>query len=286
MIPNHSRVCILTDNTAQFTVTSFPGQELVRIIPLHIEIEQTHFPQGKGLRLNELPTSAREGRQPLLLAPTTSAFRNSYSTLGKKYPDIISILISSRLSEAFSHAQQASIAIPGQDSHSLIDSQMTGVGLGWLVQAAAEAAQNGASITAIKRLINHVSSKIYTIICTQNLSYLIKSGHLDSTQATVAEMLGLSPLFAFEKGKLTYIQKARNMRHLVDLLEEFISEFSNINHIALLKGILPFEQEARLLRDRVQKKFPTAIYSELTLSNTLATIIGPHSLSLSVMEDD
>ena len=286
MIPNHSRVCILTDSTAQFTVSSFPGQELVRIIPLHIELEKNQFPHGKGLRLNELPASARDRRHPVLLPPTTSAFRSSYSTLNKKYPDIITILLSSHLSETFSHAQQASIAMLGQDSRSLIDSQMTGVGLGWLVQAAAEAAQNRASITSIKRLINNLSTKIYTIFCIQNLTYLNKSGHLDSTQAAVGEMLGLTPLFTFEKGKLTYIQKARNLRHLVDLLEEFISEFSSIKNIALLKGILPFEQEARLLRERIQKKFPTTLYSELTLGTPLATLIGPHSLSVSVMEED
>ena len=286
MIHNHARVCILTDSTAQFTVSSFPGQDLVRIIPFHIEFGKNHYPQGTGLRVNELPASARDGRHPVLLPPTTSAFRSSYSTLNKKYPDIITILLSTRLSQTFSHAQQASISLLGQESHTLIDSQMTGVGLGWLVQAAAEAAQNGASITSIKRIIHRLSTKIYTIFCIQNLTYLTKSGHLDPTQAAVGEMLGLTPLFTFENGKLTYIQKARNMRHLVDLLEEFISEFSKIKHIALLKGILPFEQEARLLRERIQKKFPTTHYSELTLGTHLATLIGPHSLSVSIMEED
>ena len=286
MTYNHGRVCILTDSTAQFTVSSFPGQELVRIIPFNIELGKNYYPHGTGLRVNELPASARDGRHPVLLPPTTSAFRRSYSTLRKKYPDIITILLSARLNHTFSHAQQASISSLGQESHTLIDSQMTGVGLGWLVQAAAEAAQNGASITSIKRIIHRLSTKIYTIFCIQNLTYLTKSGHLDPTQAAVGEMLGLTPLFTFEKGKLTYIQKARNMRHLVDLLEEFISEFSKIKHIALLKGILPFEQEARLLRERVQKKFPTTQYNELTLGTHLATLIGPHSLSVSVMEED
>jgi len=282
----HARVCILTDSTAQFTVSSFPGQELVRIIPFQIKFENNLYPHGKGLRVNELPASARDGKHPVLLPPTKNAFHNSYSTLIKKYPDIITILLSSRLSQTFSHAQQASIALMGQDSQPLIDSQTTGVGLGWLVQAAAEAAQSGASITSIKRQIHRLSTKIYTIFCIQNLTYLNKSGHLDSTQATVGEMLGMTPLFTFEKGKLTHIQKARNMRHLVDLLEEYISEFSSIKHIALLKGILPFEHESRLLRERIQKKFPTTHYSELTLGTPLATLLGPHSLSVSVMEED
>jgi fatty acid-binding protein DegV len=99
-------------------------------------------------------------------------------------------------------------------------------------------------------------------------------------------MLNLIPLFTIEKGDLTPIQKARNMRHLADLLEEFISEFGSLKHIALLKGTLPFDQEARLLRERIKNKFPTTNYSEHTLGTPLASLLGPRSLSMIVMEED
>lgn len=286
MTNKNDRVCILTDSTAHFTTSSFPGQELVRIIPFHVEFEKNIFPHGQGLGIDNLPVSARDGKHPILQPPTTKAFRNSYLTLSKKYQEVITILISSRLSPTYQHAHLASVALMAQDSHPIIDSRTTGVGLGWLVQAAAEAAYNGASLPWIKRRIHHLSTKIYTIFCIQSLTYLNKAGYLDSAQANVGEMLDLIPLFTIERGKLTPIQKARNMRHLADLLEEFISEFSRLKHIAILKGVLPFDQEARLLRERITNKFPDTVYTEHILGTPLATLLGPRSLSVVVMEED
>lgn len=286
MTNKHGRVCILTDSSAHFTTSSFPGQELVRIIPFHVEFEKNLYPHGQGLGIENLPDSVRDGKYPVLQPPSVKAFRNSYTTLSKKYQDIITILISSRLSPTYEHARLASASLMAQDTHPLIDSQTTGVGLGWLVQAAAEAAHDGASITKIRRLVHHLSTKIYTIFCIQSLTYLNKAGYLDSAQANVGEMLDLIPLFTIEKGKLTPIQKARNMRHLGDLLEEFISEFSRLKHIALLKGTLLFDQEARFLRERITNNFPDTVYSEHILGTPLATLLGPRSLSVVVMEED
>jgi DegV family protein with EDD domain len=286
MTYKNAQVCILTDSTAQFTTSSFPGQELVRIIPFHVEFEKELFPHGRGLSIEQLPDSVSDGRYPILQHPTTKAFRNSYLTLNKRYQDVITILISSQLSPTYKHAQKASATLMTQDSHPLIDSRTTGVALGWLVQAAAEAAHNGASITSIKRLVHNLATKIYSIFCIQSLTYLNKAGYLDSTQANVGEILNLVPLFTIEKGNLTPTLKARNMRHLADLFEEFISEFCSLKQIALLRGTLDFEQEARLLRERIKNKFPDTIYSEHKLGTPLATLIGPRSLSVIVMEED
>jgi fatty acid-binding protein DegV len=99
-------------------------------------------------------------------------------------------------------------------------------------------------------------------------------------------MLDMLPLFTIERGRLIPVQKARNMRHLADLLEEFISEFSLLKRIALLKGILPFDQESRLLRECITNKLPDTVYSEQFLGTPLATLLGPRSLSVVVMEED
>jgi fatty acid-binding protein DegV len=83
---------------------------------------------------------------------------------------------------------------------------------------------------------------------------------------------------------LVLIQKVRNSRHLVDILHEFISEFSHLKHIAIVQGIPPFEQEAHNLRDRLNGNFPAASFSEHTLGTALATILGPKSLGVVAME--
>lgn len=279
-----SQVCILTDSTAQFPTPVFPGSELVNIIPLHVAYNEVIFTDGRDIKTANLPPSSHQSNGPKALPPTEEEFQQAFTNLGRKYGEIVTILVSSHLNPVISSAQAAMSAVQGLTTVHLIDSQTTSVGLGLLVQAAAKAAQNGADGLEITRVVRGLVSKIYTVFCVQSLSYLYRSGHLDPAQAIIGEMLNVMPFFILENGRLVPIQKVRSSRHLVDILHEFITEFSELNHIAIVQGVPPFEQETRNLRERVNSDFASPNFSEHTLGAALATILGPHSLGVVVWE--
>jgi DegV family protein with EDD domain len=262
----------------------FPGYELVSILPMHVWFNGQEYTDGKELKTANLPASAGKNAHPQALGPTPEEFRQAFATLGQKYHEIIAILISSHLSQAVASAQEAIETGQGPASVHLIDSQTTAVGLGLLVQVAARAAQNGETGARINRLIRGIIPRIYSVFCVQNLTYLYCSGHLDPAQAIVGEMLGVTPFFVLENGRLVPVQKVRNSRHLVDILHEFIAEFSDLKHIAVVQGVPPFEQEVRNLKDRLDGNFPRVTFSEHTLGTALAAILGPRSLGVFAME--
>ena len=278
------RVCLLTDSTAQFTVPVFPGLDLVNVIPLRLQYKNQIFTDGKDLKAISLPQTEHGEDGPFVLAPTIDEFRQAVIGLGRKYNEIIVILMSSLLNPTYAVALEAASSVRGPASIHFIDSQTTAVGLGLIVQAAADAAEQGATTTHISQLVRGMIPRIYTVFCVQSLSYLYRSGHLDPAQAIVGEMLGITPFFTMENGRLVPIQKVRNSRHLVDILHEFISEFSHLKHIAIIQGIPPFEQEAHNLRDRINGNFPAVSFSEHALGAALATILGPKSLGVVAME--
>jgi DegV family protein with EDD domain len=279
-----SRVCILTDSTAQFPAPVFPGCELVNVIPLHVELNKVLYTDAKDIRTANLPASIRQLDGPRALPPTVEEFQEVFSNLALKYKEIVTILVSSHLNPVVSTAQEAALAAEGPARIHIIDSQTTAVGLGLLVQAAANAARTGSNGVEITRLVRGMVSKIYTVFCVQSLSYLYKSGHLDPAQAIVGEMLNVMPFLILENGRLVPIQKVRSSRHLVDILHEFIMEFSNLEHIAIIQGVPPFEQEARNLRDRINAEDTSPSFSEHTLGAALASILGPRSLGIVVWE--
>jgi len=279
-----SKVCILTDSTAQFPTPVFPGSELVNIIPLHVEFNDVIYTDGKDIRTVNLPASSRLSGGPKALPPTEEEFQQVFSHLGQRYHEIITILVSSHLNPVVTAAHNAATSARGPATVHIIDSQTTAVGLGLLVQAAAKAAQNGSDGLEITRLVRGLVSKIYTVFCVKSLSYLYRSGNLDPAQALIGEMLNVMPFMILENGRLVPIQKVRSSRHLVDILHEFITEFSNLNHIAIIQGVPPFEQEARNLRDRVSGDFVSPSFSEHTLGAALASILGPRSLGIVVWE--
>lgn len=279
-----SQVCILTDSTAQFPAHLFPGSELVNMLPCHIQMEGPSLVNDKEVRLIHLPSRVEPGSSFNFLPPSVEEFTQIFLSLGSRYDEIIVILLSSSLSPVMENAQAAVEIAKSPAMIRLIDSQTTTVGLGLLVQIAASAAQRGESGSRISRLVRGMIPHIYSAFCLHNLSYLSRAGYIDPAQAVVGEMLNVVPFSTLENGCLTPIQKVRGPRHLVDLFYEFVTEFAEVQHIALIQGVPSFEQETRLLRERLSGFSRPNSFSEHTLSVSLAALFGPHSLGLVVME--
>jgi DegV family protein with EDD domain len=277
------RTCILTDSTAYFTKSVFAGQELVTILPHFIQINDQNVQDSKDLSIYK--TSSRTMPTPITFPPSVEAFQNALSSLGMKYKEIVVILLSSHLSHALTNAKQACEMCNTAATIFIIDSLNTAIGLGLLVQAAAEYAHRGYAAIEINRLIRGMINHIYSVFYLPDLSHLYRSGLIDPAQAIVGEMLGVIPFFTLENGRLVHTQKVRSPRHLVDIMYEFIAEFENLKYLALLQGTSSFEQESRNLRDRISQNVRTTPLCEHSIGLSLATILGPHSIGLVAMEN-
>ncbi len=280
-----SQVCILTDSSAQFPVHLFPGSDLVNILPYHVQLNGAGEEAEKDIKLVHLPASVYTKPGVQTRPPSVEEFSQMFMSLGYRYREIVAILISSHLSPAMENAQAAIEVAKCPAVVHLVDSQTTSVGLGLLVQAAAAAAEKGLSGNRISRLVRGLAPHVYTVFCLHNLSYLSRAGFIDPAQAMVGEILEVVPFFTLENGRLCPSQKVRGSRHLVDLLCEFVMEFTAVRHVALIQGSPPFDQEARLLRERLSGLYRSNSFSEHTFSIPLAAMLGPHSLGLVVMEN-
>jgi fatty acid kinase fatty acid binding subunit len=277
------RTCILTDSTAYFSKSVFMGQEHVTILPHSIQFGNNLLSDTKDLSI--YTHSYDIIQPPLTIPPSIEAFQNAFTSLGMKYKEIVVILISSHLSQAAANAHSASLTCKIPANIFIIDSLNTAIGLGLLVQAAAEFTHRGYSGFEINHLIRGMVNHIYSVFCIPDLSHLYRAGLIDPAQAIVGEMLGVIPFFTLENGRLVHTQKIRSPRHLVDIMYEFVAEFENLKYLALLQGITTFEQESRNLRDRINQNIRTTPLCEHSLSLALATIFGPHCIGLVAMEN-
>jgi DegV family protein with EDD domain len=277
-------ICILTDNTAQFTRPAFTGSELVNVIPFQVIADDLIQIDNPAVRVTSLPSSARLGFAPHLNPPKVEDFKQIYLALSHSYNEIIAIFLSSQLSPLVTYAQQAAKMIQGRVSVQVIDSQSTSVGLGFLVQTAAEAAACHSNAVEIERVIRGFIPHIYSVFCIPGLTYLHNAGYIDYAQAIVGEMLNLLPIFTLEEGHLSPLEKARNLRSLTDYFQEFLDEFSDLHHIAFVQSAPPLNHESRTLREHAQTNFPGATFSEHALSFPLAALFGPRSLGVIVVE--
>ena len=279
-----SSICILTDSAAQFPQLGFSGKNDIRVIPFDIEVNGQLYPEGKDLHTSDLPASAHGKHYPRLLSPSPQKFQELFLNLGQHYRDVLVILSSSGLTPAFENAHKAMEATRGRANVTLVDSQVTSVGLGLLVQNAAEAVARGLPLVEVERQVRSQIPHTYMMLCTPAMSYLYHAGFVDASQAAVGEMLGIMPIFTLEEGRLSSVEKVRNTRALADFMQEFICEFDNLDQIALLQSHPNLSHEARLLREHAQSYYPQTPFSELTISPPLAALIGPRSVGLVVVE--
>ncbi|NLG99936.1 MAG: DegV family EDD domain-containing protein [Chloroflexi bacterium] len=277
-------ICILTDSSAQFPQLGFSGRNDVRVISFDVEINGKLYKEGREIRATDLPPTASEQLNPRLISPSAETFQELFFNLGRYYSDIIAILTSASLNPIYENATEAAKIVQGRTNIAVIDSQTISVGLGLLVQMAAEAAASGQSSSEIVQMIRSQIPHTYMALCTPGLSYLRHAGFVDSAQAFVGEMLGVMPVFTLEEGQLSAIEKVRNMRGLVDFMQEFISEFDELHHIAFIQSIPNLTQEARQMREYAQSCFAQTPYSEHTINLPLATLMGPRTVGIVTVE--
>ncbi len=278
------RICILTDSTVHFTKQTFLGHDHVTIIPHTVRFGEQTLKDSPDLSLYKSYKPNDRFDRPQVSAPSVEAFRQSFTELGTRYQEVIAILVSSYLSPAVSNARQAAETLKSPVTVHVIDSQTTAAGLGFLVQAAAEAVLRGTSANDINRLVRGLSRHIYAVYCLPDLVYLSGSGQIDVSQAVVGEMLGMIPIFIMENGRFIHVQKIRSPRHLVDVMYEFILEFERLKYLAIVQGVPHFEQESRNLRERIIQNMRTTPLTEQNFSLALATLLGPHSIGLIAMQ--
>lgn len=278
--------CILTDSTAQFPIPAFEGRKLVNIIGLHFADQQNKKLLGTDLRANELTESIIGIESLQVTPPSVAEFEEQYLQLGKIFQEIVVITHTADLGKCYENARQAAENLKGKIKIEVIDSQSIATGLGLIVQQAAKLAQAGQKSAEISEAIRSLLPRVYSVFCIPGLSYLHLNGFLGQSQAIIAEFMNLLPIYVLEEGKLSPTQKARNNRHLVDLLFEFITEFDTLDHIGLIQGVPPFESETRALRERLTEEFDETPISEHIISPELALMIGPRSLGLFVLQNE
>ena len=281
-----SRTCIFTDSTAQFPIPAFAGRKLVNIVPLTLTADGHRELPANKLRAFDFDQSAPRNFQTRLNSPSVKTFENYFIQASQSYDGIVGIFHAGSLSKTYQHASQAARNLEGKVNLEVIDAMTIATGLGLAVQTASAAAEEGGSVSEIAELIRALLPRIYSVFCIQGLSYMYHSGYLSISQAIVGEHLKMLPIYILEEGHLVPTQKARNNRHLVDLMHEFISEFYQLEHIGLIQGVPPFEVETRALRERLVPDFEHTEISEHIISPELATMIGPRTLAMFILQSE
>jgi EDD domain protein, DegV family len=277
--------CIVTDSSAQFTFPGFPGKKCLKVLNHEFRYISSDGTVLDNKKVGDLPAYTGELFQPKIVAATPETISATLAEILPFYDDIFVILLSKEISSLYQETEKIVHTLHGHADLHLIDSQNTSLGLGLLVQYAAEAITRGEPVDEIEKKLRLVIPHIYTVLCTPNLSYLRSAGVLDIGQATVGEMLSLYSLFVLEDGKLNPLQKVKNQHAAIDYFIEFVDEFDDLSNLAFIQPAAPVISESKLLHQHLDEMFPHTTYTEHLINPFLFTMFGPRAFGMVVMEN-
>ena len=190
-----ARVKVVTDSTSD--VSPALAQELgITVIPHHLHLGAEHYMDGVEITPDEF--IARMGKTPgpvETLPPSVEEFRDVYTSLCQATDGIISIHLSAKLSDVCKNANEAKEIVRDRCRVIVVDTQLASMGVGFIVRAAAQAANEGASLDDVARLVRAMLPQTHILFFVENAEYLQRGGRLGNAQAG-GPMINVNPCFA------------------------------------------------------------------------------------------
>ncbi len=271
-----SAIKIVTDSNAHLNPKTLEKLG-IEVVPLLIRLGDRTYQEGVNLTTEQFFRQSERSRVlPTASAPSVQTFFNLYQRLCRSNDQVLSIHMSSKMSDTYANAMAAAQSMLGRCRIQVVDSRSTSVGLGILVEAAAREAEAGRPLDAIVRLVRGMIPHIYAVFFVETLEYLERSRRIGQAQSILGTMLGIKPLLIIEEGEVIPLEKVRTRARAVDKLFEFIAEFIRIEH--------NFSEETAMLLERLEILFPDREFPVYTYGPSLATHLGPSAMGVIVYE--
>jgi len=284
-----SKVHIVTDSNA-FLPPDLRKAHNIQVIPHRIKLAGERFEEGDNFSCEDLFIRTQEmhadgaTRFPEVEAADLNTILDSYQNLGNDAEEIVSIHMSSHLSPMWEHARRAAELLKGRYTIRVIDSLSTSFGLGLLVRKAAEAAEQGASVHEIARIVNGAVPHLYLTTFSESLNYLERSTQLSASQSVLGTMLGIKAMLIMEDGKLLPLEKVQTREEVLEKLSEFVLEFANVEEVGVIQHGYTSAQDELIDMLREEERLAEIPIHSLSYPPSLAVYMGPEIIGVMVYE--
>lgn len=280
-----NKVAIVTDSTVNLP-ESYIQENHITVAPQVVIWDDKTYLDGIDIQTKEFyQRLATSKTMPSSSQVSPQDFKNIYSDLHQQGFDILTIVVSSKLSGTMNSVTQAIQMIP-EANIAVVDSFGASMSLGFPVLQAARAAVNGATLLECKAVAERarMHSNVYFVVDT--LDFLHRGGRIGGASHFVGTALNLKPILTLHEGKVEAIGKVRTQKKAIEKMLDIVAEqlkHSRLVRISVLHANVP-EQAQELLAECNRRFNPSeSILTEVT--PVIGTHTGPGTLGVAFLRD-
>lgn len=264
-------VAVVTDSTSSLD-SQAAAERGIRIVPLQVAVGEQTFLEGHDVGPGEIAAALRERAPVSTSQPTPSAFLDAYESAALSgAASIVSVHLSGQLSGTVDTAQVAARDAPVPVE--VVDSHTLGMGLGFAVLAAADAAERQLPLSEVAAAARERADRTSALFYVDTLEYLRRGGRIGAAQAFVGTALAVKPLLHLEKGSIQPLEKVRTAGKAVARLQDLAVACAGSEPVDVAVHHLANAARAQELADQLRMRLPAL--GELVVSE-VGAVIGAH----------
>ncbi|NLS79750.1 MAG: DegV family protein [Chloroflexi bacterium] len=274
------KVGIVTDSLADIP-DDLAAELGIVVVRCQVHVGRQTFLDGIELTKADAIRLLREGPPyPTTASPPVGAFVEAYRQLAQQVDHIVSIHLASNLSTLYNAARLAIEMVPEIDV-TLVDSRQLTMCTGWLAIAAARAAQSGASVDEIKRLVQDLIPRLRLVGVIDDLSHLARSGRVGLVTSLLGTALRIKPIFQVQEGQVGLLEKARTRRKAMARLVKHVAAYGPLEQAVVLHLDAP--KQAAELAEQIARYLPGYPLGIAEAGVAIGTHLGPGCVGLALV---
>lgn len=276
-----TRILIVTDSTCDVPPDWIRRYD-IRLVPTYVHFGQQSLADN-GVELVRADFYARlaiGSPFPTTAAPSVGEVTEVMARALAEADHVIGITAVAKLSGLYNTFRLAAEQTDPRRV-TLIDSQMTSMGLGWQVVIAAEMIEAGAAPGDIKAAIVALQPRIDVWAALDTMQNLRRSGRVSWARAFVGDLLQIKPLIRLHQGVVTSVVRTRTSQRGFDALVKLAHKAAPLDRLAVLHttNLARVGQLVAALADI----WPPHEVAIMEATPVLGVHVGPNGIGLAVV---
>ena len=267
-------IALITDSTASIPKELTDKYNII-VAPQILIWGEENFEDGVNITPSEFYTRLKKTTvMPTTTQVTVAKFHEIYQSLLAQDYQILTIVISAKLSGTLNSALQAREMLPPNAPIEIVDSNATAMATGFHLLTVARAIKQGATFPECVALAQKAREHTGIFFAVDTLEFLHRGGRIGGATRFMGTMLNFKPILELRDGRVEPIERVRtrgkSLSRIVELAVEQIGSRQPVR-LASLHANAP-EDAMLVLEDAAAKVNPIErIFSEVS------PVVGVHA---------